>query len=510
MSFNEIKGSLIAKSGFAKVYSGFPQNFYEIDNAAIPESELAFAKLLIEVITRKESFSQIDSLSYLPKKFSQEFREKVVSIIELNSLLEKIPSNKLFIDIFENLLRLIMSIESISDKKLFAEYVLQNSIGLKSFFFFAADSELEELMVNDFEHVFVFHKKFGLCLTNISISEKEFDSTIQRINFSAGRKITKKNHLVDARLPDGSRVNITSNEVSPHGPSLTIRKFSTIPLTVLDLIENKTLTSELAAFFWVMVDGFEINPVNLLISGGTASGKTTLLNVLANFIRLDKRVISIEDTQEISLFERKNWVPLEARHIEEDSVNMDALLKNALRMRPDRIIVGEVRGKEALTLFTAMDTGHEGCLGTLHANNARETIIRLQEKPMEVPQSMLSLVDLIVVMGRTFGRGGKIFRHVSQVAEVSRMEKKVLLANVYEYDSDLDLIKRSAIPSHIVEVMAEKSAMTKNELKQEIEIRKRILEWMMYKGIRKPNDVLEVIQDYYHSPEEVLQMVGGN
>jgi len=271
---------------------------------------LDFAKLLIGIITRKNSFSEISSFKGLTETFSDDFREHVVSIVELNSLLERIPSNKLFVQLFEALFRLVASINFISDKKLFTEYVLQNSIGLRTFFFFASDPDLEELMVNDFDHIYVFHKKFGLCLTNASVSEKEFDSVTQRIILSTGRKLEEKGHLIDARLPDGSRVNMTSRDVSPHGPSLTIRKFSPTPITVLDLIESKTLTSELAAFFWVMVDGFEINPANILISGGTASGKTTLLNVLANFIRLNKRVVSIEDTQEIALLERKNWVPL--------------------------------------------------------------------------------------------------------------------------------------------------------------------------------------------------------
>ena len=510
MTFTEIKGDEIGRSGFAKIYSGFPQNFYEIDSIVFPERELTFANLLMRIITRKASFSELKSFEGIPQDFASQFREEIVSVIELESLLEKIPSNKMFMGLFESLVRIIGDFDFIKDKGLFAEYVLQNSVGLRHLYFFAADPELEELMVNNPDNIFVFHKKYGLCKTNATLSEKEFNNISQRIILSVGRKLGDMSHLIDARLPDGSRVNITSHDVSPQGASMTIRKFSPVPITVLDLIENRTLTSEIAAFFWVMVDGFEVNPANILISGGTASGKTTLLNVLANFIRLNKRVVSIEDTQEISLLERKNWVPLEARHTAEDPVGMDELLKNSLRMRPDRIIVGEVRGEEAQTLFTAMDTGHDGCLGTIHANNARESIVRLQERPMNVPQSMLPLVDLIVVMGRHFERGGIIKRHIMQVAEVSRMEKKVLLANVFEYDRDLNVIKRSNLPSHIIEVMATRSGMTKNELKQEMEVRKTILDWMITKGIRKPTEVLEVIQDYYHTPQQVLSLVSGN
>jgi flagellar protein FlaI len=186
---------------------------------------------------------------------------------------------------------------------------------------------------------------------------------------------------------------------------------------------------------------------------------------------------------------------------------MDSLLRNSLRMRPDRLVVGEVRGPEASTLFNAMDTGHQGCLGTIHANNAREMIIKLQEKPLSVPQSMLPLVDLIIVLGRHFSKEKGIQRNITQIAEVTRMENKVLLGTVYDFDRTENSLRRTVIPSHIFEEMAERATMTKNDLKQEISIRQGILEWMVKQNIRKPMEVLEVIQAYYFDQEEVLSIV---
>jgi flagellar protein FlaI len=289
--------------------------------------------------------------------------------------------------------------------------------------------------------------------------------------------------------------------------SLTVRKFSQIPLTILDLIENKTISSELASFLWVLVDGGGNFQKNILIVGGTASGKTTLLNVLANFSRLHERIVSIEDTLEISLLSRDNWVALEAKSNSGEEITMDDLLKNSLRMRPDRIIVGEVRGKEALTLFTAMDNGHAGCMGTIHANNAREAVVKLQERPFLVPSTMIPLVDLIVVIQRFYSKESGIKRRITEISEVSRMDNKVLLGNIYDYDDSLGQIKRTEVPSRIMDILSNQLSMTKNDLKKEIETRQLILDWMIEKNIRKPNEVLEFIQSYYYRPDKVLQMI---
>ncbi|AFK22680.1 ATPase, T2SS/T4P/T4SS family [Pyrococcus sp. ST04] len=250
--------------------------------------------------------------------------------------------------------------------ELLAELIVQNMIGYGKLDPLVRDDNLEEIMVIGlYKPVYVWHRRFGMCKTNISFSnEREILNIIERIAREVGRRIDQQNPLLDARLPDGSRVNATLPPISLDGPTLTIRKFKKDPLTIIDLIKYGTMNSEVAAFLWLLVDGLGVKPANILVAGGTGSGKTTTLNSLAMFIPPSERVISIEDTAELQL-PIEHWVRLETRppNVEgKGEITMDDLVKNTLRMRPDRIIVGEVRGPEARTMFTAMNTGHDGAL----------------------------------------------------------------------------------------------------------------------------------------------------
>jgi len=505
MQFTENRMKKIESSELADIYQGLSHNFYDVKPVALSEKERAFADFLIKEIRKGGIIRKEFELA--GEEFNDAFIDEVVSVVEVNELVDKLPSRQIFVSLLESLIKLVSKVKFVKEKVFFSEYVLHNSIGLKQLAFFSLDDDLEELMVNGTESVFVFHKKHGMCKTNIAITQKELIDSIQRISLTINREFDSKNALLDARLPDGSRVNATLAEVSPTGATLTIRKFAAIPLTILDLILSNTITSEAAAFLWLCVDGYGIYPQNILVAGGTASGKTTFLNILSNFVRLSERVVSIEDTIELSLLGRENWVALEARTSAGAEVTMDSLLKNSMRMRPDRLIIGEVRGSEALTLFTAMDTGHQGCLGTIHANNARETLIKLQERPLSVPQSMLPLLDFIVIMQRRFSKEKGMQRRVVQIVELSRMEDKVLTGVLFDFDERNDLLKKTEISSQILEEIAHHSSLEKNDLKKELEVRKRILEWMIREQIRKPLEVLEVIESYYYNPEKVLSTI---
>ncbi|HDY74712.1 MAG TPA: CpaF family protein, partial [Euryarchaeota archaeon] len=268
----------------------------------------------------------------------------------------------------------------------FATFIVQDMIGYGILDPLLSNDDLEEVMlIATHVPVYVYHRKHGMCKTNIIFenSEKAI-KIISRIARAVGRRVDASTPLLDARLKDGSRVNATVAPISLGGPSLTIRKFKADPFTVVDIINFNTLSFDLAAFLWLAIDGYEVKPANILVSGGTGSGKTTTLNCLGSFIPQTNRVLSIEDTAELQL-PVNHWVRLETRppNIEgTGEITMERLLRNTLRMRPDRIIVGEVRGPEANTLLTAMNTGQSGSMGTLHANNSRETITRLVNKPM--------------------------------------------------------------------------------------------------------------------------------
>ena len=283
--------------------------------------------------------------------------------------------------------------------------LLRDIIGYGKIDSLIQDDELEEIMIIGVgKPLFVYHRKYGMMKTNIRFNEEQelldlIDSMSREIN----RRIDQESPILDGRLKDGSRINATIPPVSADGPSLTIRKFKKDPLTVIDLINSKTISLELAAFFWLCFDGLGVKSANAIISGGTSSGKTTTLNALSAFIPPKERIITIEDTLELQI-PHEHVIRMETRPANVENkgeLTMNDLVKNSLRQRPDRIIVGEVRGEEAITLFTALNTGHSG-FGTLHSNSARETITRLTTKPMSVPKIMIQAIDFIIMQNRIY------------------------------------------------------------------------------------------------------------
>lgn len=229
-----------------------------------------------------------------------------------------------------------------------------------------ADDKLEDIMVTAVDKpVYVYHRKYGMCFTNVVFgSEDSIKYLIDKMARVVGRRIDQQTPLLDARLPNGSRVNATIPPVSLEGPTISIRKFRKDPLTMIDILNYNTVSTDVAAFLWLIVDGLGIKPANILFAGGTGCGKTTTLNAATTFVPERERIISIEDTAELQL-PHKHWIRFESRppNVEgRGEITMDDLVKNALRMRPDRMVVGEVRGPEARTMFTAMNTGHEGAV----------------------------------------------------------------------------------------------------------------------------------------------------
>ncbi|MGQ9600864.1 MAG: CpaF family protein [Anaerolineae bacterium] len=293
-----------------------------------------------------------------------------------------------------------------------------------------ADPTVTEVMVNGPQMVYV-EQKGRLFKTNIQFDDDDHVlRVIDRIIRPLGRRVDRKSPMVDARLPDGSRVNAIIPPCALDGPTITIRKFSKNKLTVQDLINLESLTPEMAQFLEACVR----SRVNIIVSGGTGSGKTTLLNVLSSFIPEDERIVTIEDSAELQLHQ-EHVVRLEAKPADVDGtgeVTIRQLVKNALRMRPDRIVVGEVRSGEALDMLQAMNTGHDGSLTTIHANSPRDTIARLEtlvlmagmDLPLKVVRAQIaSAIDLIIQQARL--RDGS--RKVIGIAEVQGMEGDVVV-----------------------------------------------------------------------------------
>ncbi len=300
------------------------------------------------------------------------------------------------------------------------------------------DESVTEVMVNGPDRVYV-ERSGRLVMSDVKfVDETHLRRIIDKIVSQVGRRVDEANPMVDARLPDGSRVNVIVHPLSIGGPFMTIRKFATDPYKVDDLINFGTWTPQTAHFINLCVRG----RLNIVVSGGTGTGKTTLLNVVSSFIPDDERIVTVEDAKELQLHQ-DHVLPLEARppNIEgKGQVAIRDLVRNALRMRPDRIVVGEVRGGEALDMLQAMNTGHDGSITTVHSNSPRDTLSRIETMTlmagMDLPvrvirEQMASALDLIIHLQRL--RDGT--RRVVQVSEVMGMEGDVVvLQDIYSFD----------------------------------------------------------------------------
>jgi len=300
------------------------------------------------------------------------------------------------------------------------------------------DDDITEIMINGPSNIYI-ERKGKLIKTNITFgSDAHVIRVIERIVFPLGRHIDAESPTVDGRLPDGSRVNAVIPPIALDGPSITIRKFSKNKLTIQQLVELKTITAPMAQFLRACV----IAKFNIIISGGTGSGKTTLLNVLSGFIPEEERVVTIEDAAELQL-RQEHVVRLETKppNVEgRGAVTTRDLVRNALRMRPDRIVVGECRGGESLDMLQAMNTGHDGSLTTLHANSPRDALSRLETMTlmsgMDLPlkvirEQVASAVDLIVHQSRL--RDGS--RKVTAITEVAGMEgETIVLTDIFKFE----------------------------------------------------------------------------
>lgn len=440
------------------------------------------------------------------RQLLNEIREKLVEVAVSQGENFKVDE-----DSFAGEVKEFLKMKGVRDTDKLAAQISQEMLGYGELDPMIKDDDLEEIMViGTANPVFVYHRKLGMMKTNVVFDDDaNIKAIIDVIARQVNRRIDQQTPILDARLGDGSRVNATIPPVSADGSSLTIRKFRKDPLTVIDLINFKTMSSHLAGFLWVCVDGLGVKPCNAIIAGGTGSGKTTTLNTVTSFTPPRERIITIEDTLELQL-PHSHVLRMETRppNIEgKGELNMDNLVKNSLRQRPDRVIVGEVRGSEAITLFTALNTGHSG-FGTLHSNTARETITRLVNPPMNVPNIMIPALDFIIMQNRMYRPEGGSIRRITEVAEVVGMEEgNVQLNRVFEWNNMVDKVEYVGIASQTLREIAELRGITITEIEEEIEKRRLVLEYMTDNNIRSIREVGEWISEYYRDPDEVLDKI---
>ena len=396
-----------------------------------------------------------------------------------------------------------------SEYRTLSGLLIQQSLGLGIIEFLLQDRNLEEIVVNSAtDPVWVYHIKMGWLKTNILISsENQIYEYAASIGRRVGEQITNLSPLMDAYLPTGDRTNATLFPISSGGNTLTIRKFARRPWTITDFIQQKTLSPDMAAFLWLAIQ-YELN---IVIAGGTASGKTSLLNALTCFIPPNHRVLSIEDTREIQLPQFLHWVPLTTRPPNPEGkgeVTMLHIMINSLRMRPDRIIVGEIRrSREAEVLFEAINTGHS-VYSTLHANTAEEAFRRLVNPPIDIPIALLGGLQLVAVMHRD---RRKNVRRVLQLTELipssGLKEMKIDLNTIYQWVAAEDKVISLAKSYRAMSDIKLYTGMMEKDIERDLQDKKEILEYMAKNNINDINTVGRIVSDYYRDPDAMLKAV---
>ena len=387
-------------------------------------------------------------------------------------------------------------------KKLLISYILNMMLGLGDIEGLIADDNLEEIAINGAkDYIWVFHKDLGWCKTNIKppTDESIYDQASQ-IGRRIGRQINNLAPLMDAELSDGSRVNATLYPISQSGNTITIRKFAKNPWTMPALIKAKSISPEIASLIWLCIE----NEISLLFSGGTASGKTSFLNACSIFFPANRRVISIEETRELQLPNFLQWIPMVSRDPNPEGkgeVTMYKLMINALRQRPDIMLVGEIRTqKDAETLFEAIHTGH-AVYGTLHADNAQDTIIRMTNPPIDIPKITMNALGGVAVLFRHRTKG---IRRLLEFGEVLNTGDANVL---YKWNIMNDTFGKVNEMTRLMETLTLYGGLTKKDMTDQLAEKSKVLNWMLKNDTVGIDDAGFVVASYYRHRDKVMGLV---
>ncbi|MBN2127583.1 MAG: type II/IV secretion system ATPase subunit, partial [Candidatus Diapherotrites archaeon] len=470
---------------------GLNRPIYHLTTPEIGFYTKIFLDLIKEDIAEKVSF---DLMDLTDEAESKKLKEKFHSIA-LNELKQYFGS--------------------INEKELnvLAGLLVHSMYGLGKIELLMGDSQLEEVAINSAKTpISVYHREHGWLKTNIvPLSEEETFNFSSQIARKIGREITNLSPILDAHLGSGDRVSATLAPVSSFGNTITIRRFSRRPWTVVDFIsKSHTMNLEMASLLWLAIQ-YEMN---VLIAGGTASGKTATLNALMAFVPQYHRIISIEDVREINLpdYMKWNWVPLTTRNANPEGlgeVTMLDLMQSSLRMRPDRIILGEIRRKkEAEVLFEAMHTGHS-VYSTLHANSSQQVLRRLTDEPISIPKLEVEAIDLILVQFRDRKTNKRRTYELAEL-EAGVTEEQLNVNVVFKWDPRSDAWEAINPASKFIRQLNIYTGMTEEEIQSELEKRAVILDWMAKNNYNEIEQVGTVMKEFYEFPEKVFKAAKEN
>jgi flagellar protein FlaI len=390
-------------------------------------------------------------------------------------------------------------------------YLRRNFIGYGRIHPLIMDPYLEDISCDGIDiPIFLYHVKYHNIMTNISFGESDLNSFVINLCQRSGKQISVGEPMVDATLPEGSRLQATlGKEVTTRGSSFTIRKFKGDPITPVDLLKFKTCNTEMLAYFWLAIE----NKRSIIFAGGTASGKTSMLNVASLFIPSLSKVISIEDTRELTLH-HDNWIAGLTRESiavgGAGDVSMYDLLRAALRQRPEYILVGEVRGVEALTLFQAMSTGHT-TYSTMHAGDVKTVVNRLENEPINVPHVMMQSLDILCILVQTYVNDKRV-RRIQSIVEVTGLDPKtgnIRINELFRWDPMTDSFNHGG-DSYVLNNVMQLRGWDRNNLLGELNNRQSILNYMSEKNIRDYVSVSVVVEAYSTNPVFVLEAIGND
>jgi len=388
-------------------------------------------------------------------------------------------------------------------------YTERNYIGYGQINAIMRDSQIEDISCDGVGvPVFIYHRKYQSVKTNITYEEGDLNNFVTTLAQRSGKHISAGTPMVHATLPEGSRLQATlGREITTRGSSYSIRKFKDEPFTPVDLIKFRTFSVEALAFLWLCIE----NNRSMLFCGGTASGKTSALNAASLFIPPTSKIVTIEDTRELTLY-HENWIasvtrdPLMAGGAE-GAIDMYELLRQALRQRPECMILGEVRGPEALTLFQAMSTGHT-TYSTMHAGSIQEAVSRLENEPINVPNMMLQALDLICLQILTYHRGERVRRNLAlvEITGIDPRTENIRINEVYKWNPVSDNFEMVGDSQILREIMANRGWNTV-QLNNELKNREKVLQYMVDKDLWDYKKIAPVIQRYFMNPKKVLEEI---
>jgi len=388
-------------------------------------------------------------------------------------------------------------------------YLVRDFIGFNETDPLLRDYFIEDIECNGAETpVYVVHRVFRNMKTNLVFKDPDkLENFVEKLAQRAGKYISYAAPILDGSLPDGSRVNATyTKDITSKGPTFTIRKFTKTPWTPPQLLAFRTLSPEMLAYLWLLVE----HKMNLLITGGTSSGKTTLLNAVAFFIPPEARVVSIEDTRELNL-PRDNWLPSVARGAtgigNVGEVDLFTLLRASFRQNPDYVIVGEVRGKEAYVLFQGMASGHSS-ISTMHADSVDTVIKRLETPPIELSPTLLNVLDCVCIMTHAIAQKQET-RKLKEIVEIINITPDGIAVTNTPFSwhpiDDQFYFKKN---SKIFEKIAKRYGIEMNELQLEFARRTKLLYTLLQRKIFAFDQIQDIVTEYYKKPAEVLKRFG--